>query len=414
MSTFELAPKIPDDSDINLFFNNTNLGLGIKKPLKKFEVAGDIKANNFYLLNGQLVSSSNDLLISNRQNEIILGKDKINLNSTNVGINKQNPQHSLDINGDLGFYKNLYGANGKIMSYDNNIILNPENKYSNTEINGDARFQDKVIIGDNNVKMENNSLSIKNKIYDENGNELIDLNSSAFNINKPIKKPLNIHGKVNFIDISKGVNISEDENTDKTTGGELYVDKQIKTNKITIEEDKDRTIDFIGDSSSNIKLGKYTYFSNVNDLGQTSLIGNNLYTDGNSVKVSSSSDDGYRGMIMNSTNGIQFYVNNENSVKDYQPKLPDLTISNSGQLIYTIPVLPIEFQLENVNNEVYEYIRKELGNKVLGSNITFTTTDFLRQSKVFNALKNSETTVKCFIINKLNNNVEKHFDINLN
>ena len=61
MSNFELAPKIPDDSDINLFFNNTNLGLGVKKPLKKFEVAGDVRANNFYLLNGQLVSSSNDL-----------------------------------------------------------------------------------------------------------------------------------------------------------------------------------------------------------------------------------------------------------------------------------------------------------------------------------------------------------------
>ena len=116
---------------------------------------------------------------------------------------------------------------------------------------------------------------------------------------------------------------------------------------------------------------------------------------------------------MNSSNGIQFYANNQDVIKDFQPKLPNFTISNSGQVIFSIPVLPHEFKLEDINNDIYKYIRQELSNKLIGSSMTFTTQEYLENNMVFNAIKNRDTTAKCFIINKLNNNVEKHFDINL-
>ena len=53
-----------------------------------------------------------------------------------------------------------------------------------------------------------------------------------------------------------------------------------------------------------------------------------------------------------------------------------------------------------------------MSNKIIGSTMTFTTEEYLKDNKVFNVIKNRNTTAKCFIINKLNNNVEKHFDIN--
>ena len=76
---------------------------------------------------------------------------------------------------------------------------------------------------------------------------------------------------------------------------------------------------------------------------------------------------------MNDINGIQFYVSNESTKKDDIPNLPNMTISNSGQLIYRIPVLDVEFDIDDLENEVYQYIKDEMQNKIIGSTMTFTT-----------------------------------------
>ena len=74
-------------------------------------------------------------------------------------------------------------------------------------------------------------------------------------------------------------------------------------------------------------------------------------------------------------------------------------------------MLPFDFELDNLDNEVYKYIRKEIKNKKVGSTMTFTTQKHLINDKIFNVIKNSETTSKCYIIDKKTNNVSEYFDV---
>lgn len=401
-----------DQSDIELYFKNNNLGIGVENPKNKLAIEGNIKANQYYLINGQLKNDNSKLILENNNDKILLGDDRINFNTQKIGINNVNPSDTLDINGGIKFSENLSGTNGIIMSYDNDIRFNPDYKYDDIYFRGNANFNNRIIINDNNVDIEDNSLSVKNKIYDGNGVEFVNLNNNALRINENSLKDIFINGKVHFIG-SNGVNIGNDYGN--ASEGELDVKNKIKTSNIEIEDNPERMINFDGIQSSNVKLGKYTYFSNLNDKDQSSLLGNNLYADNDTIRIAeNTTEDGYRGIAMNSTNGIQFYVNSGEAIKNYQPNMPDLTISNTGQLIYSIPVLPHDFVIENLQNEVYVYIREQLGNKKVGSSMTFTTTSYLKESKIINALKNSETTIKCFIVNKTNNYVEKHFDVSLN
>ena len=110
-------------------------------------------------------------------------------------------------------------------------------------------------------------------------------------------------------------------------------------------------------------------------------------------------------------NGIQFYASNNATQAGDIPEIPQVTISNSGQLIYTIPVLPYDFDIDNLDNDVYKYIKNELSNKRIGSTMTFTTQTYLNKDMIFNAIKNSGSTIKCYIIDKKTNNVDKYFDV---
>jgi len=398
-------------NDIDLYFKNDKLGISNSVPKKKLDVGGDIKAYNLFLLNGKLYNYNDNIALESEGNQILVNKDHINFQSQKVGINNDNPQDSLDVNGNIKLNGIIKGIKGNIISNEDDININPESSFNQVNINGNTLFKNNVLINNKNLDIENNSLVIKNKIYDGEGKEFANFSKSYFSIgNTENSKNINFNGKVNFTGINKGVNVSKDFLTDKASGGELYVDDKIKTKNIEIS---DNTIKFNEGQSNNIRLGKYSNFSNLNNNDQSLLIGHNLYSDNDNIKIFSSSDnDGYRGIYMNSSNGIQFYANNQDVVKDFQPKLPNFTISNSGQVIFSIPVLPHEFKLEDINNDIYKYIRQELSNKLIGSSMTFTTQEYLENNMVFNAIKNRDTTAKCFIINKLNNNVEKHFDIN--
>ena len=398
-------------NDIDLYFKNDKLGISNSVPKKKLDVGGDIKAYNLFLLNGKLYNYNDNIALESEGNQILVNKDHINFQSQKVGINNDNPQDSLDVNGNIKLNGIIKGIKGNIISNEDDININPESSFNQVNINGNTLFKNNVLINNKNLDIENNSLVVKNKIYDGEGKEFANFSRNYFSIgNTENSKNINFNGKVNFTGINKGVNVSKDFLTDKASGGELYVDDKIKTKNIEIS---DNTIKFNEGQSNNIRLGKYSNFSNLNNNDQSLLIGHNLYSDNDNIKIFSSSDnDGYRGIYMNSSNGIQFYANNQDVVKDFQPKLPNFTISNSGQVIFSIPVLPHEFKLEDINNDIYKYIRQELSNKLIGSSMTFTTQEYLENNMVFNAIKNRDTTAKCFIINKLNNNVEKHFDIN--
>lgn len=398
-------------NDIDLYFKNANLGISNSLPKKKLDVGGDIKAFNLHLVNGKLYNFDSNIALKNEENQILINKDFINLESQKTGINNSNPKETLDVNGDIKLNGTIKGIKGDLISNEDDININPKNEFNKINIKGDTLFKNNVIVNNEKLDVENNSLVVKNKIYDGEGKEFANFSRNYFSIgNIENSKNINFNGQINFTGLNKGVNISKDYLTDKASGGELYVDDKIKTKNIEIS---DNTIKFNEGQSNNIRLGKYSNFSNLNNNDQSLLIGHNLYSDNDNIKIySSTNSDGYRGIYMNSSNGIQFYANNQDVIKDFQPKMPNFTISNTGQVIFSIPVLPYEFQLEDINNYIYKYIRQELSNKLIGSSMTFTTQEYLENNMVFNAIKNRDTTAKCFIINKLNNNVEKHFDIN--
>jgi len=398
--------EIDSMPDIDLYFSVGNLGIG-KTPTSKLDVNGEIKGNELILPGTSLNNFDDKFKIShNDSSNIILSKGKSVIFTEKLGINNNEPNYTLDVEGDVKFKKNLFGKTGMIISEDSNITINKNNDYENTNFFGNVNF-----INDSN-------LSFENKLSDNKNNELLNFSDEqTFAFNEKYTngaKDITFYGPVNFNDQNKGVNIGGSK--DITVGkGSLYVDNKIKTKKLEFPDIPDRQINFEGNNASNIKLGKYSYISNLStnpNSDQTALFGHNLYADNNNVRVAETTDDyGYRGMVMNNVNGIQFYASNNVTQSDDIPELPQVTISNSGQLIYTIPVLTVDFDIDDLENEVYKYIKKEIGNKKIGSSMTFTTQDYLNKDMIFNVIKNSGSTSKCYIIDKKTNNVHKYFDV---
>ncbi len=391
-------------NDIDLYFNEGNLGIGITKPDHKLHVQGDIKTNNLKLKN-TTINSNDELKITNDDgSNFILKKDKSSILSDKIGINNIDPQYTFDIAGNFRVAENIYGNNGNIIiSHNEDINIDPESKYNNINLN-------------NNVNIKND-LILDNNITDKQNNKLIDFNDNLtfnFNKNEETNKSISFYGQVDFKDVNKGVNIG----TDTTIGaGELNVANKIKTKKIQISDEPDKMINLEGDQAGNIKMGKYTYLSNLstnNESNQTSLFGNNLYSDNDNVRIAETTENhGYRGITMNDINGIQFYTSTGQTARGNIPNLPSITISNEGQLIHTVPVLSFNFEIDDLDNDVYRYIRKQLGNKTIGSMMTFTTNSYLANDQLFNVIKNTATTAKCYIIDKKTNNVSQYFDISL-
>ena len=290
-----------------------------------------------------------------------------------------------------------------MISHNEDINIDPESKYNNINLN-------------NNVNIKND-LILDNNITDKQNNKLVDFNDNLtfnFNKNDESNKSISFYGQVDFKDAEKGVNIG----TDTLIGpGELNVANKIKTKKIQISDEPDKMINLEGDQAGNIKLGKYTYLSNLstnNESNQTSLFGSNLYSDNDNVRIAETSENyGYRGIAMNDINGIQFYTSSGQTSRGNIPNLPNITISNEGQLIHTVPVLSFNFEIDDLDNDIYKYIKNQLGNKNIGSMMTFTTNSYLANDQLFNVIKNTATTAKCYIIDKKTNNVSQYFDISL-
>ena len=137
-----------DQSDIELYFKNNNLGIGVENPKNKLAIEGNIKANQYYLINGQLKNDNSKLILENNNDKILLGDDRINFNTQKIGINNVNPSDTLDINGGIKFSENLSGTNGIIMSYDNDIRFNPDYKYDDIYFRGNANFNNRIIINE--------------------------------------------------------------------------------------------------------------------------------------------------------------------------------------------------------------------------------------------------------------------------
>jgi len=391
-------------SDIDLYFNEGNLGIGILKPINKLEVKGTIKSNDLKLKKSHIMADNEFKIINKDNSNFTLSKDKSSIFSDKIGINNSEPNYTFDIAGNFRVENNIYGNNDNIiLSHNETLNLDPESKYTSINLNNDVNIKKNLIVD--------------NKLSDKQNNELIDFNDNfTFNINKNVEnnKTIAFYGQVDFKDSNKGVNIGEDTNANT---GELHVSNKIKTKKIDIEDSPNKMISLAGDQAGNIKLGKYTYLSNLStntESNQTSLFGNNLYSDNDNIRIAETTENyGYRGIAMNDINGIQFYSLSEPTGKNNIPNLPSVTISNTGQLIHTIPVLPYTFDIQDLENDIYIYIRSQLGNKNIGSMMTFTTNTYLANDQVFNVIKNSATTAKCYIIDKKTNNVDKYFDISL-
>ena len=317
----------------------------------------------------------------------------------------------------------LYGLDNKhLIDQNADIVINPKNDFNKFVVNAPTMFKSHnngggVIIGDSNVETSSGNLVVENNISDIHNNKFVELKDNlTFNINPTGKKHTNFYGPVNFYDNKHGIRVGNV--SDEPKSGEIYIEKSINVgNKIKIKDTENKMIDMGGDTNGNILLGNNTYIGNLNSFGdrkQASIIGNNLMAGENNVKVANSDNDGYRGLVMDKYSGINFYVKEDKVNADDIPELPSLSISNSGQLIYSMPILEINnINIQDITNPIHKYIRKQLGSRKVGSLMDFSTINLIRENIIFNSIKITDSTVRTFKIKKDSNNVEEMFETSI-
>jgi hypothetical protein len=413
-------------NDIEIYYKNKNIGIGIENPNYKLDVDGSANLDAIYIKDVSIIKGKDEeLIIQNKSadNQFSLNKDKSYLITDKLGINNRDPQYTLDVYGDIKLSGELVGNNNNVLLRNGvDITLNPDNKFNKFIVNSPTMFKSNnssggVVIGESDVDPQSGTLIVENDIKDIHKNKFVELkNTQQFNINPSSTKKVNIYGKTNFPDTKHGVSIGSIEGN--SNSGQLYVQKDITVGqKIKIKDFPNKILDMSGDNKSNIILGRDTYIGNLNSFGdrkQATLIGNNLWADNNNVRVANTTPDGYRGIVMDKYSGINFYTKNTNVITGDIPNLPSMSISNSGQLIYSIPVLEVNnFDSTNLDNPVHKYIRKELGSHKIGSVMDFTTNNMLADNKIFNSIKITESTVRTYIIKKTDNTTDTYFDTNL-
>ena len=409
-------------NDLEIYYKDRNIGISKENPVYKLDVDGPLYTDGIYLKNSSITKGLNDeLIITNKSsdNAFSLDKNESYLLTDKLGINKQNPEYALDVKGDIKLTGDLVGENDKkLISQNADIVVNGDSDFNKLIINAPTMFKSNdnnggVIIGESNIDSASGSLVVENDIRDIHNNKFLELRDpNQFIVNGDGKRT-NVYGQVNFYDPSKGIRIGEID--DEPKNGEIFVEKSIVSGeKIKIKDIKDKMLDMSGENNSNIMLGNDTYLGNLNSFGdrkQASLFGNNLLAGENNIRVGNSVEDGYRGIVMDKYSGISFYVNNNNVESGDIPSNPSLSISNSGQMIYSLPILNIKnLNLDDVTSDIHKYIRENLGGMNVGSLMDFSTEDLIKENYVFNSIKITSSSVRTFKINRGTNGIEKIFD----
>ena len=172
------------------------------------------------------------MILSNKgaDNSLSIDKTSSYLLTDKLGINKQNPEHTLDVYGDIKLSGSLIGMNNnRIIDHNADIVINPSNNFNKFIVNAPTMFKSNesnggVVIGDTNIEPSSGSLVVENDIRDIHNNKFLEQkNDLNFNINPDGKKNTNFYGEVNFLDQSKGVRVGNTKNTPKN--GELHIEK---------------------------------------------------------------------------------------------------------------------------------------------------------------------------------------------
>lgn len=410
-------------NDIEIFYKERNIGISKDNPVYKLDVNGPIYTDGLYLQDASITKGLNDeLIITNKgsDNSLSINKTQSYLLTDKLGLNTQEPQQTLDVYGNMKLSGSLFGiGNKKIIDQNADITVNPSNDYSKIVVNGPTMFKSNdnsggVVIGDSNSNITPGNLIVEHEIKDSLGNSFINLkNDNSFEINNNSNKKTNFYGLVNFNDNNYGVNVGNI--VDQPSKGELNVEKSISVgNKVKIQNTQNKMIDMSGDKNGNIFLGENTYLGNLDSFGdrkQATILGNNLMAGENNVRVANSDNDGYRGIVMDKFSGINFYVKKDSVNSGDIPELPSLSISNSGQLIYSMPLLNINnINIQDITNPIHVYIRNELGSRRVGSMMDFSTVNLIRENIIFNSIKITESTIRTFKIKKNTNNIEDMFE----
>ena len=394
------------DSDTEIFFKNGKLDY---LNVNNFDI-GDVNISHLKNLNAFIINNSDG-------SNFNLSNEKSLITTRKLGVNNPNPKKTLDINGDLKLVGSIYGNKDKeILKQNNDLNFNPNSDFQNINIKKNLKVIDGgLTIGSSNKTVGNGELVIEKGIYDSEKNMVMNLDGDNMIFNPNKEKILKMKGRVLFDDVNNGVSIGN--NDDIPNHGELYVSRRIKTSMVDIGEEGNRQIMFSGNKPSNIHLGDYTTISNTDqENNNTSLFGNNLYVDDNEVKVKNDDDNGYRGIKMNNLHGIQFYSSKESVNRGDMLNSSNITISNNGQLIISTPILELDSEEEDFDsndpqNKVYNYIREQLGSQPIGSHITFTIRPYLEKDKIINCIKIGNYKARLYVINRKTNKTEKDYDI---
>ena len=273
----------------NIYYNLGNIGIGTSNPEGNIHISslnGRIRITDNITGNtsndGFIIGIDNNqrgLIWNNENSDIIIGISNVEIiritSNGRIGIGTNNPQSTLDINGDLNIIGNLL-INNNIFSnqsikFNSNVFFyNNNNELNISNIN---KINNYPLQNSNTITLTSDFINISNLIINGNIYKSSNINSSNIIENFWLKSPINSNniyynrGNIGIgttnpqfgtLHIIGDLNITGNykvNGANLSISGTTFSDERIKNNIINLEDN-------ILEKVSNLKAKKFNYINN--------------------------------------------------------------------------------------------------------------------------------------------------------
>ena len=272
----------------NIYYNLGNIGIGTSNPQGNIHISssnGRIRITDNIIGNtsndGFIIgidSNQRGLIWNNENSDIIIGtsnQERLRITSNGrIGIGTDNPQSTLDINGDLNIMGNLLINNNifsnQSLKFNSNVFFYNNNELNISNIN---KINNYPLQNSNTITLTSDFINISNLIINGNIYKSSNINSSNIIENFWLKSPINSNniyynrGNIGIgttnpqfgtLHIIGDLNITGNykvNGANLSISGTTFSDERIKNNIINLEDN-------ILEKVSNLKAKKFNYINN--------------------------------------------------------------------------------------------------------------------------------------------------------
>jgi hypothetical protein len=272
----------------NIYYNLGNIGIGTSNPQGNIHISssnGRIRitdnitgntSNDGFIIG--IDSNQRGLIWNNENSDIIIGtsnQERLRITSNGrIGIGTDNPQSTLDINGDLNIMGNLLINNNifsnQSLKFNSNVFFYNNNELNISNIN---KINNYPLQNSNTITLTSDFINISNLIINGNIYKSSNINSSNIIENFWLKSPINSNniyynrGNIGIgttnpqfgtLHIIGDLNITGNykvNGANLSISGTTFSDERIKNNIINLEDN-------ILEKVSNLKAKKFNYINN--------------------------------------------------------------------------------------------------------------------------------------------------------